>query len=114
MTRPWREWRNIGVSKGEAGETAAAAKDHRKFTANASIADMAAEIENDRWESVRKLAQNHDVSARMVHGALRITWSSQRSRPRWAAKRFSFEMKKERFRTYKAAEAMAAAVLWQF
>jgi DNA-binding transcriptional regulator YhcF (GntR family) len=34
---------------------------------------MAAEIENDRWESVRKLAQDHDVSARTVHGALRIT-----------------------------------------
>jgi hypothetical protein len=43
------------------------------FTANASIANMAAEIENDRRESVRKLAQAHDVSARTVHGALRIT-----------------------------------------
>jgi hypothetical protein len=28
-------------------------------------------------------------------------------------KRFSLEMKKERFRTYEAAEAMAAAIPWQ-
>jgi hypothetical protein len=34
---------------------------------------MAAEMENDRRESVRKLALVHDVSARTVHGALRIT-----------------------------------------
>ncbi len=113
MTRPWREWRNNGSSKGKVGETAAAAMDQRIFTENASIANMAAKMENDRRESVRKLPQAHDISARTVHGVLRITWSSQRSRPRWAAKRFSFEMK-ERFRTCKAAEAIAAAVLWQF
>jgi hypothetical protein len=83
MTRPWREWRNHGSSKGEVRETAAAVTDQRIFTENASI-------------------------------ALRITWSSQRSQPRWVAKWFSFEMKKERFRTCKAAEAMAAALLWQF
>jgi hypothetical protein len=40
--------RNNGASKGEAREMAAAAADQRKFTANASIADMAAEVENDR------------------------------------------------------------------
>jgi hypothetical protein len=32
---------------------------------------------------------------------------------RWGKKRFSLEMKKERFRTCEAAEAMAAAIPWQ-
>jgi hypothetical protein len=92
MTRPGWEWRNNGLSKGEVGETAVA--DQRNLTANASIADMAAEMESDRRESVRKLAQAHDVSARTVHAALRITWSSQRSRPRWATKRFSLRWRR--------------------
>jgi hypothetical protein len=47
--------------------------DQRNFTANVSIAGMAAEMENDQQESVRKLAEAYDVSARTVHGALRIT-----------------------------------------
>jgi hypothetical protein len=40
---------------------------------------MAAKMEIDRRESVRKLAQAHDVLARTVHGALSITWSSKKS-----------------------------------
>ncbi len=50
-----------------------AAADQRNFSANASIAGMAAEMENDWRKSVRKLAQAHDVLARTVHGALSIT-----------------------------------------
>ncbi len=50
-----------------------AAADQRNFTTNASVSDMAAKMENHWRESVRKLAQAHDVSARKVHGALRIT-----------------------------------------
>jgi hypothetical protein len=53
------KWRSGGRSK--------------NFTANASIADMAAEMKNDRRESVRKFAQAHELSARTVHGALKIT-----------------------------------------
>jgi hypothetical protein len=48
----------------------------RNFTAKASIADIAAEKENDGRESVRKLAQAHEVSARMVHIALMKICSS--------------------------------------
>ncbi len=84
------------------------------WKSSANGAEMAAEMENDWRESVRKLAQAHDVSARKVHAALRVTWSAQRSRPRWATKRFSFETKRERFRTCKVAKAMASTVLWQF
>jgi hypothetical protein len=45
---------------------AVAAADQKKFTARALFADNAAEVENDRRESVRKLAQAHYVSARTV------------------------------------------------
>ncbi len=68
---------------------------------------MAAELEDDRRENVRKLAQALDVSAKMVYAPLmRLAKLSKKS----VKKRFSLEMKKERFRMYEAAEAMAAAI----
>jgi hypothetical protein len=74
----------------------------------ASIADMADELEKDWQENVRKLAQALDVSAKMVYAALMGT---EKLSKKSVKKRFSLEMK-ERFRTYEAAEAMAAAILW--
>ncbi len=50
------------LSKDEVEETAAA--DQRNLITKSYIADMAAEVENDWRENVRKLAQAHDVSAR--------------------------------------------------
>ncbi len=47
--------------------------DQRNLNTKASIADMAAKLENDRRENVRKLSQAHDVSARMVCAALMRT-----------------------------------------
>jgi hypothetical protein len=44
--------------------------DQRDLTATMSIADIAAEVENDHRESVMKLAQAHDVSAKTVHASL--------------------------------------------
>jgi hypothetical protein len=38
-------------------------------------------VENDRQESVRKLAEAHDVSAKTVHAPLMRTSSTQSSRP---------------------------------
>jgi hypothetical protein len=73
---------------------------------------MAAKVENDRRENVRKLAPLcHDVPARMVYTALMRTAKLSKRSPRWVNKRFSLEMKKERFRMCEAAEAMAAAIL---
>jgi hypothetical protein len=72
---------------------------------------MAAELENDRRENVRKLSQAHDVLARTVYTALMRTAKLSKKSARWVKKRFSLEMKKEQFRTYDAAEAMAAAIL---
>jgi hypothetical protein len=69
---------------------------------------MAAELENDQRENVKKLAQALNVSAKMVYAALmRTAKLSKKS----VKKRFSLEMKKGRFRTYEAAEAMAATIL---
>ncbi len=87
-----------------------AAEDQRNPNTKASIADMAAKVENDRQEIVRKLAQAHDVPARMVYAALMRTAKLSKKLARWVNKRSSFEMKKELFRTCEAAEAMAAAV----
>ncbi len=51
-----------------------AAADQSNLTATVFIADMTG-------KSVRKLAQAHNVSAKMVHAALMRICSSQRSRP---------------------------------
>jgi hypothetical protein len=59
------------------------------------MADMAAELENDRQENVRKLAQNGEAL----------------KEARWVKKRFSLKMKKERFMACEAAEVMAATIL---
>jgi hypothetical protein len=86
------------LSKREVKETAAA--DQRKLTAKALIACSTTEVENDWRESVRKLAQAHDVSARMIYAALvrmaKLSKKSARCVNSW----FSSEMIKERFRMY--------------
>ncbi len=87
------------------------AADQRNFNTKASIANMAAELENDRRENVRKLAQALGVSARMVYAALMRTAKLSKKLARWVKKRFSLKMKKERFRTCEAAEGMATAIL---
>jgi hypothetical protein len=104
MVRPVRKCRYNHLSGGEVEETAAAA-DQRNLITKASITDMAAKVENDWRENIRKLSRAHDVSSRMVYAEL-----SKKS-ARWVNKQFSLEMKKERFRTCEAAEAMAAAIL---
>jgi hypothetical protein len=84
--------------------------DQRNFNTKVFIADMAAKLEDDRQENVRKLAQAHDVSARTVYAALMRTAKLSKKSARWVKKRFSLEMKKERIRTGEAAEAMAATI----
>jgi hypothetical protein len=56
---------------------------------------MAAELENDRRENVRKLAQALDVSARTVYAALMTTAKLSKKSARCVYKWFSLEMKKE-------------------
>ncbi len=72
---------------------------------------MATELENDRRDNVRKLAQALDVSARMVYATLMRTAKLSKKSARWVKKRFSLKMKKEQFRKCEAAEAMADAIL---
>ncbi len=88
----------------------AAAADQRNLNTMASITDMAAEVENDQRENVRKLAQAHDVSTRTVYAALMRTAKLSKKSARWVNKRSSLEMKKELFRTCEVAEAMAVAI----
>ncbi len=54
-----------------------AAADQRNLTATVSIADIAAKVEKDHQESVMKLAQAHDVSAKTVHATLHKICCSQ-------------------------------------
>jgi hypothetical protein len=51
------------------------------------------------------------VLARTVYTALMRTVKLSKKLARCVNKWFSLEMKKERFRTYEAAEAMATAIL---
>ncbi len=46
-----------------------------------SIADITAEVENERQESVMKLAQAHDVSVKMIHATLHKDLPLSGSRP---------------------------------
>jgi hypothetical protein len=48
----------------------AVAADQRNLTVTMSIAGISAEVDNDRQESVKKLAQAHDVSPKTVHAIL--------------------------------------------
>jgi hypothetical protein len=89
----------------------AAAADQRNFNTKASIADMAAELENDRQENVRKLAQDLDVSSTTVYTALMRTVKLSKKSARWVKIQFSLKMKKEQFRTCEAAKAMATTIL---
>jgi hypothetical protein len=87
------------------------AADQRNLIARALIAYSAAEVENDPRENVTKLAQGHDMSARTVYTALMRTAKLSKKLVRCVNKWFSLEMKKERFKMYEAAEAIAARIL---
>jgi hypothetical protein len=69
MTRLKRERSYKRFSKGEIGERAAAAADLRNLITKASMPGSP-----PKWrmiiERVLKLAQDHDVLAKMVHGTL--------------------------------------------
>jgi hypothetical protein len=48
-----------------------------------NLITMAAEVENDWRENVRKLAQAHDVSARTIYAALMRTTKLSKKSARW-------------------------------
>ncbi len=62
------------------------------------IAGIAAKVENDRRESVMKLAQDNDVSAKTVHGTLHNDLPLSRSQPSERSNCFSERTKKEQSR----------------
>jgi hypothetical protein len=111
MTWPWRELSYKQLSKGEIGETAATAADHRNLTEKASITNSAAEVENDWWETAMKLAQAHDVSAKRVHHSSHGSGALKKL-VRWEIKLLFEEMKKDRLRMCEAITAMITVASW--
>ncbi len=73
-------------------ETTAA--DQRSLITEASIANMATEVENEWRENVRKLAQAQDMLARTVYAALMRTTKLSKKSARWVNKQSFLEMKK--------------------
>jgi histone-lysine N-methyltransferase SETMAR len=65
----------------------------------AFIADVAADIENDRRVTLNKLARAHGVSKRMINLTLRHDLNLTKKSARWVSKLLTDEMKKERVRT---------------
>jgi hypothetical protein len=57
------------------------------------IADMAAELENDRRENVRKLSQAYDVSARTVYAALMRTAKLSKKSALWVKNGFPWRQR---------------------
>jgi hypothetical protein len=49
---------------------------------------MAAELENDQQENVRKFSQAHDMLARMVYAALMRTTKLSKKSARWVKNGF--------------------------
>jgi hypothetical protein len=69
--------------------------DERHLNAKASITNIAAEWENDRWKSIRKPAKAHYVSHNTVHATLQKDLQLSKKLVRWAIKLLYEEMKKE-------------------
>ncbi len=84
-----------------------AVADQRNLNAKASLADIAAEVENNWRESVMKLALAHEISAKMIHGALHKDLKLSQKSTRWVTKML-YE-KKERVRVCEVIMVMIAA-----
>jgi hypothetical protein len=65
----------------------------------AFIADVAADIENDRRVTLNKLARAYGVSKRTINLTLRHNLNLTKNSARWVPKLLTDEMKKERVRT---------------
>jgi hypothetical protein len=66
----------------------------RNLSAKASITDITAEVENDQQESVMKLAQAHEMLAKIIHSALHKDLQLLEKSTRWVTKMLYEEMKK--------------------
>jgi predicted Zn-dependent protease len=76
------------------GKQVAAVAYPRNLKAKASITDITAEVENDQRESVMKLAEAHEMLAKMIHSALYKDLQLSQKSTRWVAKMLYEEMKK--------------------
>ncbi len=82
--------------------------DQRNLNVKTSIADITAEVENDWQESDMKLAQAHEMLAKMIPVALHKDLQLSQKLTLWVTKMLYEEMNKERVRVYKAITVMIA------
>jgi hypothetical protein len=81
------------------------AADHRLFNGKRRIrdptfvADITAQVANDRRVTVRKLCEAHGVSTRIIHATLHDDLHLSKKSARWVPKLLSQDMKNERVRT---------------
>ncbi len=78
----------------------------RKIRILEFIADVAAAIEKDQRQTVRRLAQAHGVSKNTIHHTLKEDLNLSKKSARWVPKLLTDEMKKERVQTSEAFLAM--------
>jgi hypothetical protein len=88
----------------------AVAGDHMHNNAKASIVDIAAKVENEQWETVRKPAETLRVLTKTIHGTLHKDLKLSNKSTRWFPELTYKEMKKERVRMCKAFIATFASV----
>ncbi len=78
----------------------------RKIPSPAFIADVAAAIEKDRRQTVRRLPLAHGVSKNTIHHTFKEDLNLSKKSARWVPKLLTEKMKKERVRTSEAFLAM--------
>ncbi len=68
--------------------------DQRNLNSKASITDITTEVENDQQENVMKLAQVHEMLAKMIHSTLHKDLQLSQKSTRWVTKMLYEGMKK--------------------
>ncbi len=97
MTRPWRECSCKQLTKGEVGEPTAT--NQRNLTTKASIADIAAKVEDDQWECHKLTQAPCRVGQNGSHYSLQGSAGLKEVRQWWVTKMLFEERKKEQLRT---------------
>ncbi len=109
MTRPCQECKYQRSLKYEEGETGGGGGRSVKSQCKGFHRDIAAEVENDQQESIMKLTQAHEMSAKMIHGTFHENLQLSQKSTSWVTKMLNEEIKKGRVRVCEAIMVMIAA-----
>jgi hypothetical protein len=66
------------------------------------VANVVVEVASNRHVTIRKLAQAHGVSTKMIHATLNEDLNLSKKSARWVPKLLTEEMKNERVKTCEA------------